>query len=112
MHGHRPLILDLMIDVMPRGLQVEDERTMAVHGERERGEERALHAVRGIASQRDERRRARLGDGFLVDRNPVEEILNFSRCVELSQYPELGKGGDAAVHGGEYRPVSAAAVAS
>ena len=89
---------DEMINVMPRGLQVEDERTVTVHAERERREERALHAVRSIASQRDERRRACLGDDFLVDRNRVEKILNLSWRVELSQYAELGEGGDAAVH--------------
>jgi hypothetical protein len=55
---------DEMIDVMARGFQIEDQRTLAMNGERESGEQRAFHAVRTIASQRDEGRRARLGQGF------------------------------------------------
>ena len=102
---------DEMVDVVARGFQIEDQRTLAMNGERESGEQRAFHAVRTIASQRDEGRRARLDDSFLVDGNRVEKILNSSRRVEALQDAKLRERCQMCVHGGQYMTPSTAAVA-
>ena len=101
---------DEMVDVVARGFQIEDQGLMAMDSECESGEQRAFHAMRGVAPQRREGRRARLDNGFHVDGNRVEKILDSSRRVESPQHAKLRERCQTCMHGGEYTPPSTTAV--
>src|SRR5512142_877174 len=94
---------DEMVDVVARRLEIEDERPLTVHPECERRDEGALHAVRSIATQRDEWRAARFAVPLLVDWQAIEEILHFARRVERPQDLELGVSERFGTHGGNLR---------
>ena len=78
--------------VVAHRAHVEQQRRLAVHPERRRGEHRALDAVRAPRAQHLAHAVAGVAVGLEVLPQVVEEGLDLARAVQAPQHGELGPG--------------------